>query len=78
MRDAACQAKGRSYLWYFFGTPMYNIVRAEDAEEVFQSSKLITKNVIYDLLKPLLGEGLLTSTGVFLNKRISNKSLFMP
>ncbi|EDV31771.1 uncharacterized protein Dana_GF14385 [Drosophila ananassae] len=62
MRDAALQAKGRSYLWYFFGTPMYNIVRAEDAEEVFQSSKLITKNVIYDLLKPLLGEGLLTST----------------
>ncbi|KAH8241511.1 hypothetical protein KR026_009256 [Drosophila bipectinata] len=62
MRDAASQAKGRNYLWYFFGTPMYNIIRAEDAEEVFQSSKLFTKNVIYDLLRPFLGEGLLTST----------------
>lgn len=49
---------------------MYNIIRAEEAEEVFQSSKLITKNVIYDLLRPFLGEGLLTSTGEFVNQRI--------
>ncbi|XP_017006511.2 probable cytochrome P450 4ac2 [Drosophila takahashii] len=62
MRDAAAQAKGRNYLWYFFRAPMYNVVRAEEAEEIFQSPKLITKNVIYDLLRPFLGEGLLTST----------------
>ncbi|XP_016976667.1 probable cytochrome P450 4ac2 [Drosophila rhopaloa] len=62
MRDACAQAKGRNYLWYFFHAPMYNVVRAEEAEEIFQSPKLITKNVIYDLLKPFLREGLLTST----------------
>lgn len=44
---------------------MYNIVRAEEAEEILQSSKLITKNMIYELLKPFLGEGLLISTGIF-------------
>ncbi|XP_017132321.2 uncharacterized protein LOC108149343 [Drosophila elegans] len=62
MRKACAEAKGRNYLWYFFKAPMYNVVRAEEAEEVFQSPKLITKNMIYDLLKPFLGEGLLTST----------------
>lgn len=44
---------------------MYNIVRAEEAEEILQSPKLITKNMIYELLKPFLGEGLLISTGNF-------------
>ncbi|XP_037707978.1 probable cytochrome P450 4ac2 isoform X1 [Drosophila subpulchrella] len=62
MRDASAQAKGRNYLWYFFRAPMYNVVRAEEAEEIFQSPKLITKNMIYSLLEPFLGEGLLTST----------------
>lgn len=65
MRDASAKAKGRNYLWYFFHAPMYNIVRAEEAEEILQSSKLITKNMIYELLKPFLGEGLLISTGIF-------------
>lgn len=63
MRNAAAQAEGRNYLWYFFGMPMYNVIRAEEAEEIFQNPRLITKNVIYDLLRPFLGEGLLTSTG---------------
>ncbi|KAH8245805.1 hypothetical protein KR038_011129 [Drosophila bunnanda] len=62
LRNAATQAEGRNYLWYFFRAPMYNVVRAEEAEEIFQSPKLITKNVIYSLLSPFLGEGLLTST----------------
>ncbi|XP_041674352.1 LOW QUALITY PROTEIN: probable cytochrome P450 4ac2 [Drosophila eugracilis] len=62
MREASAEAKGRNYLWYFFRSPMYNVVRAEEAEEIFQSPKLITKNIIYELLKPFLGEGLLTST----------------
>lgn len=63
VRDAYTKANGRSYLWYFLFAPMYNIVRAEDAEEVFQSTKLITKNVVYELLRPFMGDGLLISTG---------------
>ncbi|XP_041674353.1 LOW QUALITY PROTEIN: probable cytochrome P450 4ac2 [Drosophila eugracilis] len=62
VRNTSAEAKGRNYLWYFFHAPMYNVVRAEDAEEIFQSPKLITKNMIYNLLKPFLGEGLLTSS----------------
>ncbi|XP_070073765.1 probable cytochrome P450 4ac1 isoform X3 [Drosophila takahashii] len=41
---------------------MYNVVRAEEAEEIFQSTKLITKNVVYELIRPFLGDGLLIST----------------
>ncbi|KAH8412208.1 hypothetical protein KR009_000430 [Drosophila setifemur] len=62
LRNAASEAKGHNYLWYFFTAPMYNVIRAEEAEEVFQNPKLITKNVIYELLRPFLGEGLLIST----------------
>ncbi|BFF95801.1 probable cytochrome P450 4ac1 [Drosophila madeirensis] len=62
MRDSCANARGRNYLWYFFLVPMYNVIRAEEAEEIFQSTKLLTKNVVYDLLRPFLGEGLLTST----------------
>ncbi|KAI8042953.1 hypothetical protein M5D96_004277, partial [Drosophila gunungcola] len=72
MRDACAEAKGRNYLWYFFKAPMYNVVRAEEAEEVFQSPKLITKNMIYDLLKPFLGEGLLTSTETALGVKLDD------
>ncbi|KAM8716413.1 hypothetical protein ACLKA7_003311 [Drosophila subpalustris] len=62
VRDAYDKAGGRSYMFYFLFAPMYNVVRAEDVEEILQSTKLITKNVIYELLKPFLGDGLLIST----------------
>ncbi|KAM8716412.1 hypothetical protein ACLKA7_003310 [Drosophila subpalustris] len=63
VRDAYTKAGGRSYMFYVAFSGMYNVVRAEDVEEILQSTKLITKNVIYELLIPFLGEGLLTSTG---------------
>ncbi|XP_041674432.1 probable cytochrome P450 4ac1 [Drosophila eugracilis] len=66
VRESTAKAKGRNYLWYFLFAPMYNVVRAEEAEEIFQSPKLITKNVVYELIRPFLGDGLLTSTGVSL------------
>lgn len=65
VREAYVKSKGQSYLLHFLFGPMYNVVRAEDAEEIFQSTKLITKNVVYILIKPFLGEGLLVSTGEY-------------
>ncbi|XP_034474902.1 probable cytochrome P450 4ac1 isoform X1 [Drosophila innubila] len=62
VRDAHAKAGGRSFMFYFLFRGMYNVVRAEDVEEILQSTKLITKNVIYELLKPFLGDGLLIST----------------
>ncbi|XP_034474903.1 probable cytochrome P450 4ac1 isoform X2 [Drosophila innubila] len=62
VRDAYVTAKGQSYIFYIIFSGMYNVVRAEDVEEILQSTKLITKNVIYELLKPFLGDGLLIST----------------
>ncbi|XP_064548645.1 probable cytochrome P450 4ac1 [Drosophila montana] len=62
VRDAYDKADGRSYIWYFLFAPMYNVVCAEDTEEIFQSTQLITKNVVYELLRPFLGDGLLIST----------------
>ncbi|XP_017006515.2 probable cytochrome P450 4ac1 isoform X1 [Drosophila takahashii] len=62
VRESTAKAKGRNYLWYFLYAPMYNVVRAEEAEEIFQSTKLITKNVVYELIRPFLGDGLLIST----------------
>ncbi|KAH8335231.1 hypothetical protein KR067_004776 [Drosophila pandora] len=62
VRESTAKAKGRNYLWYFLFAPMYNVVRAEEAEEIFQSTKLITKNVVYELIRPFLGDGLLIST----------------
>lgn len=54
---------GKSYLMYFLHCPIYNIMRADDATDLFQSSTLVTKNIIYSLVEPLLGTGLLISTG---------------
>ncbi|KAH8404761.1 hypothetical protein KR222_000529 [Zaprionus bogoriensis] len=62
IRNLLVKAGGRSYIFYFLFAPMYNVVRPEDAEEILQSTKLITKNVVYNLLVPFLGEGLLIST----------------
>ncbi|KAH8412205.1 hypothetical protein KR009_000429 [Drosophila setifemur] len=62
VRESTAKAKGRNYIWYFLFAPMYNVVRPEEAEEIFQSTKLITKNVVYELIRPFLGDGLLIST----------------
>ncbi|KAM7353952.1 putative cytochrome P450 4ac1 [Cochliomyia hominivorax] len=56
------QTQGKSYILHFLFTAIYNVTNAQDAEEIFQSTTTITKNVIYDLLKPFLGDGLLIST----------------
>ncbi|KAL7735211.1 hypothetical protein ACLKA6_016127 [Drosophila palustris] len=51
-----------SYLEYGLGTPIYNIIDADNAELVLNDQSLITKSLIYDFLKPALRTGLLTST----------------
>ena len=62
-RETAQVTKGKSFLWYFLFAPSYNITTAEDAEPIFESTAIITKHVIYDLVRPFLGDGLLVSTG---------------
>ncbi|KAM7353951.1 putative cytochrome P450 4ac1 [Cochliomyia hominivorax] len=61
-REMNGKSKGRSYILHFLFSSVYNVTNAQDAEEIFQSTTTITKNVIYDLLKPFLGDGLLIST----------------
>lgn len=56
-------AKGKSYVLYFACFPVYNIANAEDSAELFQSSQILTKGIVYEFVKLLLGEGLLISTG---------------
>ncbi|XP_016976663.2 probable cytochrome P450 4ac1 isoform X1 [Drosophila rhopaloa] len=62
IRESTAKAEGKNYLWYFLFAPEYNVVRAEEAEEILQSTKLLTKNTVYDLIRPFLGDGLLIST----------------
>jgi len=63
IRESTAKANGKNYLWYFLLAPEYNVVRAEEAEEIFQSTKLLTKNMVYEMIRPFLGDGLLISTG---------------
>lgn len=56
-------AKGKSYLLYFAGFPVYNITNAEDSAELFQSSQILAKGIFYEFLKLFLGDGLVISTG---------------
>ncbi|XP_037707977.1 probable cytochrome P450 4ac1 [Drosophila subpulchrella] len=62
IRDSTAKANGKNYLWYFLLAPEYNVVRAEEAEKIFQSTKLLTKNMVYEMIRPFLGDGLLIST----------------
>ncbi|KAL9923307.1 probable cytochrome P450 4ac1 [Glossina fuscipes] len=55
-------SKGRSYVLNFLIGPVYNIINAEDAEQLFQSQSLTTKGFMYDFLQPFLGDGLLRSS----------------
>ena len=59
-------ANGKAFILHFLWTSIYNITKAEDAEEVLQSQSIIRKSVGYFLLEPFLGEGLLVSTGELL------------
>ncbi|KAM7351027.1 putative cytochrome P450 4ac1 [Cochliomyia hominivorax] len=61
-RQINWKTRNKSYLLYFWLSPCYNITNARDAEEIFQSTTTITKHILYELLKPLLGDGLLIST----------------
>ncbi|KAL9923306.1 putative cytochrome P450 4ac1 [Glossina fuscipes fuscipes] len=54
-------SRGRSYVLHFLSTSIYNIINAEDIEELFQSQTLTTKGIMYDFLQPFLGNGLLMS-----------------
>ncbi|XP_034650250.1 LOW QUALITY PROTEIN: cytochrome P450 4p1-like [Drosophila subobscura] len=56
------QRMGESYLQYGMGVPLLNIIDAENAENVLNHPKLITKGMVYDFLQPALRTGLLTST----------------
>ncbi|XP_041563184.1 cytochrome P450 4p1 [Drosophila elegans] len=61
-RDRAAKM-GTSYLEYGVGTSIYNIIDADNAENVLNHPNLITKGLVYNFLHPFLRTGLLTSTG---------------
>ncbi|KAM8711187.1 hypothetical protein ACLKA7_000339 [Drosophila subpalustris] len=54
---------GRSYLIYSLGRPIYNAIDPEDVEFILNSTKLITKGIVYTFMQPALRTGLLTATG---------------
>lgn len=51
-----------SFLLHFFLGCAYQVIRAEDLEDVMKESNLITKGVYYHFLEDFLGQGLLLST----------------
>ncbi|XP_067623453.1 probable cytochrome P450 4ac1 [Eurosta solidaginis] len=61
-RELYQHTKGKPYLLNFYKTCIYSITSPEDVEEVFQSQTLIKKGVIYELVRPFLGDGLLVSS----------------
>ncbi|XP_017026930.2 cytochrome P450 4p1-like isoform X1 [Drosophila kikkawai] len=61
-RDLA-KEMGESFVEYDLGTPVYNVIDAEIAENVMNHPNLITKGLFYKFLYPFLRTGLLTSTG---------------
>lgn len=65
----------RSYLLHFLVATSYNIIRAEDLEDVMKETDLITKGVYYHFLEDFLGSGLLTSTD---NKWHNRRKLLTP
>ncbi|XP_069963685.1 probable cytochrome P450 4ac1 [Bactrocera oleae] len=61
-RDLYKRAKGKPYALYFYQACIYTITSPEAVQEVFQSQSLTTKGVVYELVRPFLGEGLLVSS----------------
>lgn len=52
---------GKSYIDYHFGMPIYNIFDADITEFVLNDANLLSKGRIYDFMKPVLSNGLLTA-----------------
>lgn len=50
-------------MWIGSNFPEVRILRCDFAEEIFRSSKFIEKSPTYSLLRPWLGDGLISSTG---------------
>ena len=54
-------------MWKYINDSKYSwafqVSRCEYAELIFKSTQIIEKAIVYDFIKPWLGEGLLTSTG---------------
>lgn len=69
LRDCARDYGGRSYRFWILGTLHYNVVRADNVEALLASSRQITKSQVYNFLRPLMGTGLLTSTGAKWHQR---------
>ncbi|XP_036328213.1 probable cytochrome P450 4ac1 [Rhagoletis pomonella] len=62
-RDLYRRTNGKPYILNFFKVSVYSITSPEDVQEVLQSQTLIAKGIIYELVRPFLGDGLLVSTG---------------
>lgn len=73
-RDCASEYK-RSYLLHGPFATAYNIIRAEDLEDVLKEPTLISKGRYYHFLDDFLGEGLLISSG---SKWHSRRKLLTP
>lgn len=63
LRAAARRHGGRGYRFWILGVLHYHVVRCADLEKLLGSSRQIRKSQVYDFLHPLMGTGLLTSTG---------------
>nr|ADC44464.3 cytochrome P450 family 4 [Bactrocera dorsalis] len=61
-RDLYQRANGKPYALYYYQGVIYSITSPEAVQEVFQSQTLNTKGLLYDLVRPFLGEGLLVSS----------------
>ncbi|XP_071568018.1 cytochrome P450 4C1-like [Temnothorax nylanderi] len=57
------RCKEEIFVQWIVNKPMINVYKPEHLEQVFPSTVNITKGEEYDLLRPWLGNGLLTSTG---------------
>ncbi|XP_024868667.1 cytochrome P450 4c21-like [Temnothorax curvispinosus] len=57
------RCKEEIFVQWLVNKPMINVYKPEHLEQVFPSTVNITKGEEYDLLRPWLGNGLLTSTG---------------
>ncbi|KAL5283681.1 hypothetical protein ACFFRR_006136 [Megaselia abdita] len=73
-RNCASEYK-RSYLLHGPFTTAYNIIKAEDLEDVMKDPGLISKGRYYHFLDDFLGEGLLISSG---SKWHSRRKLLTP
>ncbi|XP_055603794.1 uncharacterized protein LOC129752029 [Uranotaenia lowii] len=62
LRKWAAQFKA-SYSLFVRGTCTLNIIRADEAEVVLSSPRLIEKSILYQFIHPFIGDGLLNSTG---------------